>query len=160
MPRLICRGSKTKLDVYWDGPRTTTRLTALGNGAELGEFPTAAAAKSHAEALLPDDRAVMYLVLNEDETIAHWVYDLDEQRRLDRRSGLRNALLTACILALITAAALALSGVPLSSTMGRLLLAGSIGWYLVMRTFQNSIEALVAWFIIFVLIMTVPFFPH
>jgi len=155
MYRLILRGSKTKLDTKWNGQEAITRLNALKNGADLGKFPSAAEAKAHAETLLSGDRAGMYCVLAEDGSIASWIYDSHEQRRLDRRRGWLNALLIACILAFITAASERLLGIPPSSTMGGTLIAGSAGLYLVMRTSQNSIESLVAWFLMFVLVMTI-----
>ncbi|MHB1079230.1 MAG: hypothetical protein ACYC67_07490 [Prosthecobacter sp.] len=154
MYRLIRRGSKTKLDTEWNGQEAITRLNALKNGADLGKFPSAAEAKAHAETLLSGDRAGMYCVLAEDGSIASWIYDSREQRRLDRRRDWCSALLTACILAFITAASESLLGIPPSSTMGGALIAGSAGLYLVMRTSQNSIESLVAWFFMFVLVMT------
>lgn len=153
MPRLICRGSKTKVATEWDGQRTINRLTALNNGADLGEFTTAAEAKAHAEALLSSNPSGTYFVCHDDGSLTNWVYDLDEQRRIDRRHSWVNALLTACILAPITAAAIALHGVSPFSTVGLVLITASVSFYLIVRTCQNAIEGFVVWCIMFVLVM-------
>ncbi len=153
MVRLICRGSKTKITTRWAGVSCSQWLQALKNGTDLGEFSSAAAAKAQAEMLLTQNRSSVYLVLHEDGRLTDWVYDLDEKRRIDCRRSWINAFLTAPILALITAGTAALLGMPVFSRHGLFLIAASVGVYLFMRACQNAIEALVAWFLSFLLFL-------
>jgi hypothetical protein len=158
MIRLIRPGSKTRTAVEPGGLfklegvalHSRLRLIALENGTDIGEFSTAEEAKAHAEILLAQNRSATYWVC-EDGNVIRWVYDREEQRRIDGVKDWRNALRTAPILALITAGAIALRGVSVFSKPGLVLVSISAFGYLLMRTTQNAIEGLVAWLMFFVL---------
>lgn len=157
MSRLLRRGSKTKLNYSYKQPghQVVARLEALNDGVDLGEFSTTAEAKAQAESLLSRDRSAFFLVQEDDGTITEWIRDFDEHRRLQRKADWRNAFVTAGILVPVIAVAIFLVGIPPFSKFGLLLVASGIGYYLFMRMWQNAVESMVAWLIMFVLVLTI-----